>query len=161
MLTVVDAPIFTRGNSPLPDYARSIIRKFDPAARDEANRKLGFAGENLVFEMERRRLAATLPKRLPDLQWLSRDQGDGHGFDIRSFDERGEERLIEVKTTRGVNTTPFYLSRNEKRVADESGDAYRIYRVFSFDQHPKVFSIKPPLELAVQLEPSAYIASFR
>lgn len=160
-LTFVDAPTFSRGNSPLPDYARSVIRKFDPAARDEANRKLGFAGEGLVFEMERRRLAKTMPNRLADIQWLSRDEGDGHGYDIRSFDDQGEERLIEVKTTRGVSTTPFYLSRNEKRVAEENGDAYRLYRIFSFDQNPRVFSIQPPLELTVQLEPSAFVASFR
>lgn len=38
---------------------------------------------------------------------------------IFSFDERGRDRLIEVKTTNGSARTPFYLSRNERQVADE------------------------------------------
>jgi hypothetical protein len=45
------------------------------------------------------------------------EEGDGAGFDIASFDPDGRERFIEVKTTNGAATTPFFLTRNEMAVA--------------------------------------------
>ena len=33
------------------------------------------------------------------IEWVSQTQGDGAGYDIRSFDEAGNEIVIEVKTT--------------------------------------------------------------
>lgn len=160
-LTYAPTPPLTKRNDLLSQHAQAIIRKIDPAQRDAANRTLGRAGEAMVFDMEFKRLTLHMPQRVPDLKWVARDEGDGHGYDIRSFDEAGEERLIEVKTTRGINTTPFFISRNEAKVAEDRGDAYRIYRVFGYDRSPKVFTIKPPLEEAVRLEPHVFSASFR
>lgn len=156
-----DAPALVTQNQVVPDFVQAIVRKIDPAQRDEANRNLGRAGEAMVFDMEFQRLTEEMPKRAPDLKWVARDEGDGHGYDIRSFDERGEERFIEVKTTRGIDTTPFFISRNETQVAERAGNAYRIFRVFNYDRRPKFFSIQPPLEHAVKLEPQIYLASFR
>ena len=40
-------------------------------------------------------------------------QGDGAGYDIKSFDENGNIKYIEVKTTAGSLNTDFYMSPKE------------------------------------------------
>jgi len=44
---------------------------------------------------------------------VAKTKGDGLGYGIRSFAESGEERFIEVKTTRYGSLTPFFASGNE------------------------------------------------
>jgi hypothetical protein len=92
---------------------------------------------------------------------VSREDGDGLGYDIRSYDPAGAERWIEVKTTRGGSTTPFYLTRNENEVAKERPDAFRLYRLHDFSQRPGLFTLTPPLEAVLQLEPLTFRASLK
>lgn len=150
------APIVTR-NAELERMAR----KFDPAKRDDRNRKLGEAGEERVYLAERSRLKdAGRPDLAQKVRWVSKEDGDGAGYDILSFDERGSERFLEVKTTIGHNRTPFFLTRNEKEFADESADRFRIFRLYEWGKEPKAFLIKPPLDNQLILEPTVYRASF-
>ena len=139
-----------------------LIRKFDPALRDQLNRLLGQAGEQHILELEQRRL---IQFERPDLarkvRWVSKEDGDGAGYDIRSWDRTGSERLIEVKTTRGANTTPFYLTRNENDVAQERPDAFRLYRLYDFSRLPRLFTLTPPLESVLKLEPMTFRASLK
>ena len=139
-----------------------LVRKFDPAERDARNRKLGRSVEERLYFAERNRLAsvgrADLAARV---SWVSEEEGDGAGYDIRSFDEHGAERLLEVKTTIGHSTTPFYLSENERLVSEERPDAFRLIRLYDFARSPKAFKLVPPLHRFVRLEPMSYRASFR
>jgi hypothetical protein len=143
-----------------PDMER-LIRKFNPVERDFRNRKLGRDGEELVFHYERQRLKQLdRPDLARKIRWISEELGDGAGYDILSFDTRGKERLLEVKTTVGADVTPFYITRNELSVADERPDAFRLCRVFDFSAHPRMFELNPPLENFVHLSPLSYEASF-
>jgi hypothetical protein len=136
-----------------------VARKFDAAARDAANRALGLAGESFVVEIERKRLnSAGRADLATKVAWVSRERGDGLGYDIESFDEDGSSIVIEVKTTRGGIRTPFFLSENERRVAAERCDAYRLYRVFGHGNGRKVYRLHGPLEHALSLEPTIYRA---
>jgi hypothetical protein len=145
-----------------PRALERLIRKFDPAARDQLNRTLGRAGEERIFEYERQTLVKLdRPDLARKVRWISEDEGDGAGYDIHSFDPSGSERLIEVKTTRGGNTTPFYLTRNENDVAAERPDAFRLYRLYDFSRRPGLFTLTPPLETVLQLEPLTYRASLK
>jgi hypothetical protein len=113
-----------RGDRPPPERRRmeALVRKFDPVERDFRNRALGKAGEALVVEFEERRLHDAGRKDLAQqVRWVADLEGDGHGYDIASFAPSGEKRLIEVKTTNGGQTTPFFLTRNEERVSRERG----------------------------------------
>ena len=167
---VSEASILFEEAPPPPIAARSepkierlerLVRKFDPTERDFRNRALGKAGEALVLDFERARLAhedrADLASKV---RWVAQEDGDGAGYDIRSFDRTGRERLIEVKTTHGVRTTPFFLSSNERSLSDERPEAFRIYRVYEFGPSPRLFKLRPPLDRAVILEPTTYRASF-
>ncbi len=73
--------------------------------REAHNRSLGFAGEELVLNYERARLIRSGQERLAgSIEHVSRVRGDAEGFDILSFEESGQERLIEVKTTSSTCT---------------------------------------------------------
>ncbi|QXL83514.1 DUF3883 domain-containing protein [Comamonas sp. NLF-1-9] len=138
-----------------------IARRFDPALRDERNRKLGRAGEEYVLESERTRLTAHGRADLArKVLWVAQEQGDGAGYDILSFEPNGEERFLEVKTTVGHQRTPFYLSSNERDLAREAPDRFRIFRLYGWGTEPRAFLIKPPLESSLILSPTAYRASF-
>lgn len=143
------------------DLAR-LVRKFDPALRDERNRQLGKLGEERVFHSEKARLRAAGRDDLASkVRWVAQEDGDGAGFDVLSFTERGDERFLEVKTTVGSEQTPFYISKNEKSFSEERQDAFRIFRLYDFARAPKAFEITPPLESRLILEAANYKASFR
>ncbi len=138
-----------------------LIRKFDPAARDERNRALGKKGEELVLQHERLRLNRDRPDLAQKIKWVSQEDGDGAGFDILSFEVTGKERLIEVKTTIGHQTTPFYISANEFALSNERPDQFRLMRVFDFSKRPKAFELRPPLLHSLILTPQSFRASFQ
>lgn len=138
---------------------RSVARfsgKLDPAARDAANRALGRRGGGLHPQV--RALAPGYAELADKVAWVADQIGDGLGYDIASFGEDGDPIFIEVKTTKGSITTPFYITENERRVAAEKGHAFRIYRLFGFGTDPKVYSLRGPLETTLTLEPIAYRA---
>lgn len=157
LLTLVEAPEKGAGRKARPPFVERLIQDFDPAARDQRNRVVGKAGEQMVFDYEIARLtAAGKPNLAGEVQWTSRDKGDGAGYDIRSFNLKGEERFIEVKSTKGSRTAPFYLSRNEREVSVEHAGKWRLHRVFDLSIRPKLFRLKPPLEKVATLEPEAW-----
>lgn len=106
----------------------------DYTAVDEKNKKLGLAGELLVLDAEKKRLQALGLSSLADkVVHVAVTEGDGAGYDIRSFNKDGSERYIEVKTTRGGKATGFYLSANEAKFAEIHSDTFYLYRVFNYD----------------------------
>jgi hypothetical protein len=139
-----------------------IARKFDVAERDARNRALGKAGEQRVLAYERATLSAAGRSDLAArIRWVSQVDGDGAGFDIRSFEPNGEDRLIEVKTTNGWERTPFHITRNELAVADASRDDWRLVRLYDFSRSAKAFELRAPLEAHVSLIATSFQASFR
>jgi hypothetical protein len=146
----------------LPPAVQRLVGKFDPAERDARNRELGKAGEKFVVEFERDRLRRSGREDLAEnVRWVSDLDGDGYGYDVRTFEPDGEERLLEVKTTCGHERTPFWLTRREVDVAEERTDIYRIRRVFHFRNNAQMFQIAPPLNDALLMTPSTYTAEPR
>lgn len=138
-----------------------LIRKFDPALRDERNRKLGELGEARVVDHERNRLIDCGRSDLArKVCWVSRNQGDGAGYDVLSFDLQGRERYLEVKTTLGYKATPFYLTRNELSFSAEHPEQFRIVRLYDFARSARAFELKPPLHETVTLDPLVWQATF-
>jgi hypothetical protein len=147
--------------SPRREDIERLVRKFNPVERDFRNRRLGRDGEELVLHFERERLKKfERPDLVKKIRWVSQEHGDGAGYDILSFDEKGKERFLEVKTTVGPDVTPFYITRNELSFSSERPDAFRLCRVFDFSMHPRMFELAPPLEKLVHLSPLSYEASF-
>lgn len=140
--------------------ARAVAEKFDVAERDARNRKLGYAGEELVLAHERANLKAVGRTDLAEkVRWVSQLDGDGAGYDIMSFERDGSPRLVEVKTTNGWERSPFYLSRNEINVANDNRDSWHLVRLWNFVREPKAYALRPPLENYVELTPTSFLAS--
>ena len=138
----------------------AIARTYDVAARDARNRALGRAGEERILAHERATLLSAGRTDLAHLiRWVS-DVDDGAGYDIRSFEPDGRDRLIEVKTTNGWERTPFHITRNELAVADTNRDDWRLVRLWNFARDPRAFELRPPLEAHVSLMATSYQASF-
>jgi hypothetical protein len=140
-------------DQPLAQRAAQVARHVDFAAMEARNRSLGAAGERWVLDFERQRLAAAgrgdLAKRVIH---ASHDEGDGLGYDIRSFDAgSARELLIEVKTTRGGPTMPFFLSARELLVSRARADAYTLYRVHSYGHRTRVYKLEGDLGERCQL----------
>lgn len=136
-------------------------RDHDVAGRDARNRKLGHDGEERAFEHERAVLSGAGCDRLAEqVCWVSKERGDGFGYDIESYELDGQKRLIEVKTTRGYERTPFHITRNEKDVADEHPAEWVLLRLWNFSREVRAFELRPPLERHVSLIAESYRAEF-
>jgi hypothetical protein len=157
-------PAPTHSNRPPPQELEQMLhiaRKFDVAGRDERNRVLGKAGEELVLEHERTMLRSAGRTDLANrISWVSQEVGDGAGYDIASFEADGAQRLIEVKTTNGWERTPFLISRNELAVADERRSEWCLVRLWNFSREPQAFELRPPLDAHVALTATTFQARF-
>ena len=132
------------------------------AHRDEVNRTLGRAGEQWAIAFEQKRLCeAGCPELFQKLEWVSDTLGDGTGYDIVSHDALEKPRYIEVKTTNGGHGLSFVISPNQLEFATEHEDAFYLYRIFQFDQAPKLYMLHGRIANRLHLEPINYRASFR
>lgn len=160
----IGPPPAQRNEPPLidPEFVAAIGRKFDVAEREARNRRLGEAGEELVFHYERRLLREAGRSDLADrIRWTAKQDGDGFGYDVASFEPDGRPRMLEVKTTNGWDRTPFHISRNELSVAKAHSDEWHLIRLWDFARAPKAFALRPPLQAHVELTATSFIAGFR
>jgi len=160
---VVEDRLGVSGGEPpkvLPS-TRVRVSKTDWADRDARNRALGEAGERFVYDLERTSLIdggrADLAEKV---QWVSQE-GDGHGYDIVSFDKDGNPKHIEVKTTSGNEDVAFFVSENEMRTSARLAASFWLYRVFNFPHKAQVARHLGPIEKAFSTAPSVYRASPR
>jgi hypothetical protein len=138
---------------------RPAPRSVDFADIEARNRSLGLAGEQAVLLFEHKRLWEAGHRALADrIEHTSVKRGDGMGFDVLSYEEDGRERLIEVKTTRRAEMTPFFVSRNELEVSKSRESEYHLYRLYRFDREPKLFILKGSLSATCRLDPQTYRA---
>lgn len=158
--TRVDPP--PRRDRPDRSYERSrpppARRAVDYLAMEARNSALGLEGERYVLGYERARLVhAGRPALAERIEHTSVVEGDGAGFDVRSYETDGSDRFIEVKTTAYGIYTPLYLSRNELRVSQEKDDRYHLYRAFQFRKSPRLFTVAGALDQTLQLEATQYV----
>lgn len=119
-------------------------------------------GEEWAMQFEARRLTdvhhrSDLANRIV---WVSREEGDAAGFDVRSFEADATPRLIEVKTTGLAKYHPFYVSPNEVAVSESQAERYYLYRVFRFGTGPRLYILHGALSSTCRLQPAQYSARF-
>lgn len=91
---------------------------------------------------------------------VSVTEGDGLGYDIRSFETDGRERFIEVKTTTFGERTPFFVSANEVRFAHDHPAQFKLYRLFDYRASPRLFELDGPIDRHCALDAISFRASF-
>ncbi len=92
------------------------------------------------------------------MRWVSREDGDGAGYDIASREVDGRLKLIEVKTTTGTAVTPFFITANEIAVSQERAEHYHLFRLHSFPITPTIRILRPPLAEVATLTPVSFRA---
>lgn len=142
---------------------QSLLRraaKIDFVQVDAANRALGLAGELAVVDLERRRLRdAGLGRLAKAVRHVSVEDGDGLGFDIQSFGLDGEEKFIEVKTTRRGQDWPMMISSNEVHFSQEEPDRFHLYRVYNFDRPKRgLYELAGDVTRSCRLRPAQFEA---
>ncbi len=128
----------------------------DFESKAKAQKDLGDVGEELVKQYETNYLKQ---KGMYKESEKVRIVKDGEGYDVYSFDDLGNEKYIEVKTTTGNDLTPFYLSENEVAFMKLNINAYSIYRVFNYDEENnsgEFFEINGNVEEQILMKPIQY-----
>lgn len=132
-------PVSGRVSEPTRSFVRLTTNYIEREAR---NRSLGDAGEAFILNFERARLVRAGREALAaKIEHTSKERGDHEGYDILSFEESGAERLIEVKTTKYGNKTPFFVSRNEVATSETHAAQYHLYRLFAFREAPRLYTL--------------------
>ena len=99
------------------------------------NKRLGDLGELWVMKYEREKLKRANKHNLIDkVKHTAKDEGDGTGFDIQSFDNSGNKIFIEVKTTKGNKNSTFFITRNELERSKIEKENYYLYRLYDYHE---------------------------
>lgn len=167
----VEAPLTPPEAEPPPSRRDPLLQAMSDLSRSpstriinyvlqaERNAALGRQGEEFVVERERRWLhdVVRAPQLAKRVAWVSQSEGDGLGYDIRSFTGDGAPRLIEVKTTKFGKATPFFVTQNELAVSRREASAYELHRLFYFDREPRFYIVQGPLDESCDLEPQTFL----
>ena len=155
-LVVVEAPARVQASGGTTSQFRS-RKNVDYSVKDADDRRLGNAGELAVLAEEKKFLETIGRADLAEkVVHVSEVEGDGAGYDIKSFNSEGSVRYIEVKTTKEGSSTPFFMAINEVNFSERNPEHYALYRVFEFkmDQGSgKVFKIAGNIKDILQFEP--------
>ncbi|MFC6261767.1 MrcB family domain-containing protein [Levilactobacillus fujinensis] len=131
----------------------------------------GKQGEEYAMSYEQNRLAKDplLSKVRDKLKHVSKEDGDGLGYDILSqcIDPKDPSQIkdlyIEVKTTYNPSeTTPFFMSANELKFFEtckHNGQSYVIYRVYGDSSHRKIKILTPEIISQADFKPTNYQVS--
>lgn len=133
----------------------------DYAEQQTISQKIGDAGEKIVLQNEIDKLTKLgLPEELISKVRRVSLESDDYGFDILSFDEYGNERYLEVKTTKvSRQDFSFILTQNEFEHAKELGRQYCIVIVFDILSHPRIWYMGNPFieePYKVRIKPIQY-----
>lgn len=161
VLSVLTAAPRAQAQSHLVSEAMADIRRptTNYIERETRNRSLGLAGEMLVMDYERARLLQAGCESLAGkIEHTSVVRGDYEGYDILSYETDGCERLIEVKTTKYGQQTPFFVSRNEVSVSEKNAAQYHLYRMFTFRAAPKMYMLPGAIPTTCQLSATTFTA---
>lgn len=116
--------------------------KFDYSSQSKILKRIGDIGELIIMKAEKNYLKEkNLENLVSKIKHVS-IKDDSKGYDILSFDENGEEKYIEVKSTRNrVGDNNLYISANELEVAKQTPNYY-FYIVFEVLEKPKIYKIR-------------------
>jgi hypothetical protein len=104
-------------------------------ANDRENKRIGDLGEILVFEYEQEKVRRLGINKAP--KHISKNEGDGLGYDILSYDESGQEIYIEVKTTVGNYDSPFFITQNELERSKQDSNRFYLYRLYEYNDESR------------------------
>lgn len=137
-------------------------RRVDFTQLEYQNRRLGVAGERIVAHRERLRLTTVGRGDLAEkVEHVSLTQGDGMGYDVLSYNDDGQEKYIEVKTTRLGPYWPSIVTRNEVEFSEVESDRFELHRVFAFNEKKStagLYILEGAISNSFSLDPTEFKA---
>ncbi len=122
--------------------------KIDHEKRQRNNQSIGKIGEQAIVDYEISKLKKLGRDDLAEkVEWISKAD-DSLGYDIKSYDEQGEELHIEVKTTKNADkdSMAFFLSDNELTNLRNDNKSV-IYYVFDIGKKTQIRQINKTMFL--------------
>jgi len=150
-------------NRPKTRKQRIYGRKIDFITKSKRDAAVGLRGEELVVYYEQKTLNNLgLSELANKVKWVAKE-ADGYGYDVLSFDENGNEKYIEVKTTTiKTHKQPFDISQNEVKTSKDKRDQYWIYRIYNVEnEQPKFYKTQGDVSNLFDLEPTSFKAYFK
>ena len=109
-------------------------------------KEIGLKGEQIILDYEKKQLTELgLYNYAQNVRWVAQEDCKA-GYDILSFDESGNKKYIEVKSSTG-NVDKFYMTKNEIETAERFGGEYYIYKVNNMMSKPFITKINDPYKL--------------
>ena len=140
-------------------------RKIDFSAQSKRFKRIGDRGEQIVAMVERQNLINNNQIDLSEKVDHIAKRDDSVGYDILSYDEKGNKKFIEVKSTiKPAGICNIYISTNELQTAREITNYY-FYIVFNVDtKKPQIWKIRGTELLDdknIIIEPVSYKIGFK
>lgn len=124
--------------------------------------KVGKDSEKKIYDLEKEKLIKENRSDLAEaVFWESEENGDGAGYDIRSYEKRNGQYIeiyIEVKGTNKSINEPFDISKNEIEASNKYKEQYYIYRLGNIYTKPKFYRINGRIEDNFSLEATNFKA---
>jgi len=147
-------------SEPPPVY-KARPRKVNFLEVEKNNMDIGNQGERVVFDYEQWSLhQAGKPELATKVEWVSRDRGDGAGYDILSYDVNGQEKYVEVKSTTMGIKAPIFFTRNELEFSKTHASKFWLYRLYNLFGTPKMFVRKGSIDSMCKVVPVSYKGYF-
>lgn len=127
---------------------------------DQKNKRqatIGRAGEFIVLEEEKQKLERLGIKK--EVEHVARTTNDTAGYDIKSYDENGNEMYIEVKTTKENENQPFFVTKKEVQFSRDNKDNYYLYRLYNLkpkEKKAECYRTQGDITKIFDLEPEIY-----
>ena len=105
-------------------------------------------GEEIVFNLEKEYLDSIGKNELlGKVEWVSRHD-DSLGYDIKSFEDDGQEKYVEVKSTSQSldSNVNFLISSNQYAKAKIIKNYYFYILFDTRSKQPRVWKIKNPMQ---------------
>ncbi len=157
---IVNPPEVASVSEPKLFYQQKPV-KTNYLEKEQSNKALGLFGEEIVIEYEKWNLIRLGYEKLADkIEWISKEEGDGAGFDILSKNLNGSDKYIEVKTTRLGKETPFFFSSNELQFSIKKAPNFHLYRLFNAEKDVKLFQKNGGLNIICNSVPTMFKGYF-
>lgn len=156
---VVEPPSSNLIKEPLPVYG-TVQR--DYLKQEQQNRSTGLFGEELALNYEKWRLEKLgEPLLARQIEWVSKELGDGAGYDILSKNRDGTDRFIEVKSTTLGKETPIFFTKRESEFSNLNKSHFHLYRLFNLRKKPNMFLLNGALySICSKIEPLSFRGYF-
>lgn len=127
--------------------------KIDFLAKSIKDKEMGKLGEDIVFEAIKKQLKSRFGNF--DRVTHTSEEDDSAGYDIKLKDGGNNDIYIEVKTTSGRATTPFFMSANEMKISEKYKEKYILVRLYDVNKNSnlkfKYYKIKGPFRTSQEL----------